>query len=87
MVSRTAKIKTPELSNHIVSAEGSAAIIEGQNGFRTTAITPRGKSIKVSKSELFAAMVRAAPALTKAKYLSEPEGVYNTLRYPEKAKA
>ncbi|MGL5388616.1 MAG: hypothetical protein ACRC2A_06495 [Enterobacterales bacterium] len=83
MVSRTAKIKTLELSNHIVSAEGSASVIEGPNGFSATAITPLGKSINVSKSELFAAMVRAAPALTKVNSLSEPEGVYNALRYPE----
>lgn len=87
MVSRTAKIKTPELSDHIVSAEGSVSIIEGANGFSATAITPRGKSINVSKSELFAAMVRAAPILKKVNYLSEPEGIYNTLKYPDKAKA
>lgn len=83
MVIKITKTKTPEPSHRIASVEGSSLIIEGPNGFSATAITPRGKSINVSKSELFAAMVRAAPALTKVNSLSEPEGVYNALRYPE----
>lgn len=91
MVGQTTKVKTPKSSYKVVStivtAEGSTLVIEDGEGLKTIAITPRGKKISASKSELYTAMVRAAPALKVAECLPEPEGVCNTSKYPVKVKA